>query len=354
MKNNRNPYALSFGRVPTSYINRDIIIDKVVGSFTSEFVDSQCYKLTGVSGSGKTVTLTTIVKTLKDDDEWVVVDLSSSTNIVKDMISILSDKYSFVSDYIETELNLSLFGIGVNVSKKPIQSIYVAVEKILEYFQKKNKRLLITIDEISKSEDMISFIKLFQQMIRNDLPIYFLAAGLNGKIEELENTEGLTFFLRASKINMSPLNYTLIRSDYQKKLGVSMDVAEELAFMTRGYAFAYQALGKYMWESDTKNISQDVLEKFDAALAEGTYNIIWRELSENEKMYISFICKKEMMDVSELLELTKKKNSEWTRIRKRLIDKEVITTPGRGIVKMTLPRFDIYISNSDYVFGSEE
>jgi len=346
MINENNPYAVAFGRIPTSYINRDIIVDEVVTAFNSEYVDAQCYKLTGVRGSGKTVTMTAITKKLLEDDKWITVDLSSSNNIMQDLIAILYDKIPFVTEYINTELNLTLFGIGFKVSEKsPSASVEVALSKILSFIKKRKKRLIITIDEICKSDTVVHFIKVFQQMVREEQPIYLLAAGLYGKIEELENMEGLTFFYRAYKKKMSPLNLTLIRSDFQNKLGVTREVAEEMAYMTKGYAFAYQAFGKYMWEAKSNCITEDVMNKVDAALAEGAYNIIWRELTETEKYYISYICKKDTMDVSELLALTKKQGSDWSRPRKNLLDKEIIQTPKRGVVEFILPRFDVFLKN---------
>ena len=45
-------------------------------------------------------------------------------------------------------------------------------------------------------------------------------------IESLENADGLTFFLRASKYEMTPLNMTYIRDDYIKTLNVSFEGAE--------------------------------------------------------------------------------------------------------------------------------
>lgn len=342
-----NPYAVAFGRIPTSYIDRDTLIDEIVSSFTSEYVDAQCYKLTGVRGSGKTVTMTAISqKLLACNDAWITVDLSASEQILQDLIVKLYDLVPFLTRFIDTELNLSAFGIGVSISaNRPAASIDVAFEKILGDIKRRGKRLLITIDEISQSAEIIHFIKLFQQMVRGEYPIYFLAAGLHGKIEELENTEGLTFFYRAPKKKMEPLNLTLIRADYQKKLGVSRDVAEKMAYLTKGYAFAYQALGKYMWETGEQDITEDVMLRVDAALEEGAYKIIWRELSNTERLYVRFLCQKDVMEVSELLELTKKKGSEWSRPRKNLLDKDLLRSPRRGAVEFVLPRFKDFIDN---------
>ncbi len=62
----RNPYAISFGRVPTQYISRNLLIDDIVDTLNSDIVEEQAFKLTGIRGTGKTVTLTAIEKQIKE------------------------------------------------------------------------------------------------------------------------------------------------------------------------------------------------------------------------------------------------------------------------------------------------
>ena len=56
----RNPYAISFGRIPNQYIRRSLLIDDIIDTLNSDIVQEQAFKLTGVRGCGKTVTLTAI------------------------------------------------------------------------------------------------------------------------------------------------------------------------------------------------------------------------------------------------------------------------------------------------------
>ena len=102
---------------------------------------------------------------------------------------------------------MSKFGIGVNVSKKsPVASLDYALKEILKKIAQNNKKVLITIDEARKTDAMIDFIQEFQILIREELPIYVIVAGLYEDIDSLENADGLTFFLRATKCEMTPLN----------------------------------------------------------------------------------------------------------------------------------------------------
>ena len=61
----RNPYTISFGRIPNQYISRTVLIDNIIESLESDQVEEQAFKLTGIRGTGKTVTLTEIEKIIR-------------------------------------------------------------------------------------------------------------------------------------------------------------------------------------------------------------------------------------------------------------------------------------------------
>ncbi len=343
--NGRNPYALSFGRVPTRYISRDVIIGEIVDSISSDVVEEQAFKLTGIRGTGKTVTLTAIEREVKEDDKWIVAGLRPNGDILRDLVSNLYSDVPFITKFIDSDLNLSAFGIGISLKRKdsPITSMDVALKKIMSAIKKKGKRVLITIDEVRKTDQLVDFIQEFQLLIREDLPVYLVVAGLYEDIESIENTDGLTFFLRAARYEMSPLSIDIIREDYKEALGLDTDTAKSLALLTKGYAFAYQAFGKYMWESGGKEITDLVLAKVDDVLAQKVYEKIWSELMPKDRWFMSFIAQKESMSVAELLEITKQKHNEWSGPRKRLIEKGVLKCSERGKISIALPRFENFV-----------
>ena len=202
--NKHNPYTISFGKIPSQYISRAGVINSVIETFTSEEPDEQAYKLTGIRGTGKTVTLTAIERSLKEDEDWVVLGLRPDTDIMSDLISNLYSYVPAITKFVDANLNLSAFGIGVNLSKKsPSTSADYVLKVLLQELKKRNKRLLITIDEARKTKGMVDFIQEFQILIRDELPIFLLVAGLYEDIESIENTDGLTFFLRATKFEMT-------------------------------------------------------------------------------------------------------------------------------------------------------
>ena len=347
----RNPYAISFGRIPTQYISRSLLIDEIIDTLNSDVIEEQAFKLTGIRGTGKTVTLTSIERELRESDDWIVIDLKSNSDIINDLVSNLYTNVPFVTDFIDANLNLSAFGIGVNISKKsPAASLDAALERLLTEIKKRNKKVLIAIDEVRKTEAIIDFVQEFQILVRKELPAYLIVAGLYEDIEALENTDGLTFFLRAAQYEMPPLNIGVIKADYEKTLGLSGETAYELAVMTKGYAFAYQAFGKYMWDAGAKSITEEVLAQVDEALAQKVYDKIWSELTSRDKWFLEFIVQRDTMSATELLEKTKKRHNEWSEPRKRLIDKGIINGSTRGVISVRLPRFKEYIDNKHVEF----
>lgn len=342
----RNPYVISFGRIPTQYISRRVLISDIIDALESDIIEEQAYKLTGVRGTGKTVTLTEIEKKIRENDNWIVVGVKSNGNIIEDIIANLYSSVPFLTSFVDANLNLTKFGIGLNLSNKsPVASLDYALKTILREVDRKGMRVLITIDEARKTKHMVDFIQEFQILIREELPVFLIAAGLYEDVESIENAEGLTFFLRAAKYEMTPLNHIFIRNDYEKTLNVSREVAEKMATITKGYAFAYQALGKYMWDLNAQNITEEVLALLDEALAEKVYRKIWSELAPRDKWFLEYIVKKDKMSATELLKMTNKKHNEWSEPRKRLTEKGIIDTKIRGQIIVCLPRLKEFVEN---------
>ena len=177
--NTRNPYFISFGRIPTQYISRALIVDSIVETLESDIIEEQAFKLTGIRGMGKTVTLTAIEKKIKENDNWIVIDLKTTESIMQDLLAELYSKVPFVTEFVDKEMNLSKFGIGISVSKKsPVASIDYALKELLKIIKKKNKRVLIAIDEVRRTDSLVDFIQEFQILIREEMPIYIVVAGL--------------------------------------------------------------------------------------------------------------------------------------------------------------------------------
>lgn len=56
-----------------------------------------------------------------------------------------------------------------------------------------------------------------------------------------------------------------------------------MAKMTKGYPYAYQALGYLMWERDIKVIDESLLYEYDYYLEQYVYSKIWESIPNGER-----------------------------------------------------------------------
>ena len=211
----RNPFALNFGKVPSQYISRELIIDEIVQEMLDEDTQNNCFMLTGTRGSGKTVTMTEIEQKVLEADDWIVIRLNAERNMLESLVGKLYDSNEFLTKFVDANLNLSKFGIGLNISSKsPVADIESALEIMLKEIQRKKKRILVSVDEVSNTASMREFASSFQILIREEFPIFLLMAGLYENISDLKNEKNLTFLYRTPQYEMEPLNLTLIADRY--------------------------------------------------------------------------------------------------------------------------------------------
>ncbi len=344
----RNPFSISFGKKPYQYIERELIIDEIMDDLNASNIQNQCFMLYGVRGSGKTVTMTNIENSLRNNKDWIVIGLNPERNMLESLVAKLYDTNKFKKGFWDSTINLSKFGIGVTVKNiPPVADIESALEIMLREVKKQGKRLLVTVDEVFNSNAVREFASSFQIMIRQDFPLFLLMAGLYENIHSLEDEKNLTFLYRAPKYYMTPLSPMLIKQSYKNIIGVSDEIATEMADLTKGYPFAYQALGKYVWDSEEKAVTEDVMYRFDNALEIYSYDKIWDEMSEMDRYYMTFIAQKEEMKTAELLELSGKNKNEFSQYRTRLSEKGVIDIRKRGIITIPLPRFREFVGRKN-------
>lgn len=339
-----NPFILSFGREPLNFIPRTDYIQEIISEFYSDTHPNQTYMITGVRGSGKTVFLSKIAKTFKNEKHWVVVDLNPERDMLLSLASQLYSQGNVKHLFLNPELSVSFNGIGFSVeNKKPQDDIEDVIVKIVDYLSKKKIRVLITVDDVANNKYIKVFAHTFQRLIRENYEVFLLMSGLYENINSVQNNKSLTFLLRVPKLYLKPLNMPAIKESYKKILDLDDEVAIELSRLTRGYAYAYQVLGNLMWDNKEKKITEDVINQFDQYLAEYVYDKLWDGLSEKEKEIANIMC--ETNEVAIILDESGLKDKEFSVYRDRMIKHGIIYSPRRGALTFVLPRFKDYILN---------
>ena len=343
-KYSENPFSIAFGMEPQQYIERLSQIDEIENTFLAEQPSNRVFMITGVRGSGKTVLLSQLSDSFSDRKEWIVVNASADSDIVNKTAARLYSKRELKNMFENAKLDFSALGLGMSIeSGHQIFDIEIALEEMLSELKRKNKKVLILIDEIVNNEHVRTFSGTFQLLIRQKLPVCLVMTGLYENIYNLKNEKSLTFLYRAPKIILEPLSLNPIAGSYKKVLGIDDDTARKMARLTKGYPFAYQVLGYLYWKNYNDNGVnggvEDLLESFDYYLDNYVYEKIWSELSPMEKKIISVLeddIPGKVADVREKLSLS---SGEFSVYRDRLNKKGLIDTNTYGYVSPKLPRF---------------
>ena len=338
-----NPFSLSFGIEPESFISRFKESSEIENAFTSENPVSYAYMITGVRGSGKTVMLSNLSERFEKKEGWIVIGVTPDSDILNSVAAKLYSRNELKKLFIKAKLDLSAFGLGVSIERgNQIFDIETALERMLEELKKMDKKVLIMIDEIAGNEFVKPFISVFQLLIRKRLPVFLIMTGLYENIYNLQNEKTLTFLYRAPKVVMEPLGIGAVSRSYAQIFRIDSDDAMNMAKLTKGYAFAYQALGYLFWEARSKNKDctyETVISQYDDVLESYVYEKIWSELSPREKMIVSMLVKKDNAKVSDLRDELGESSSSFSVYRDRLKKKGVIDTTTYGVISLKLPRF---------------
>ena len=342
----QNPFSLSFGKEPLSYISRGLQTEEVMDSFTSQNPAYQVCMITGVRGSGKTVAMTTIAGMLRKRPDWVVVDLNPERDLLKQAAAELSNRKELMQMFRDAKINLSFLGMGIEIDgEPPITEVVVAMRRMLEKLTKAGKRVLFTVDEASSTQAFRVFASQIQIFMREDLNVFLLMTGLYENIAGLQDNKTLTFLYRAPKLELKPLNIGLIANKYKDIFHLTDEESLKMAKVTEGYPFAFQVLGYLCWARQCS--WQEALPEFDAYLEEYVYEKIWSELSVKDREIVTAISRSECGKVEAIRDYANLSSSMFNVYRKRLMRRGILCAPSYGYVAFTLPRFKEFVLRND-------
>ena len=341
-----NPFTLTFGREPINRIDRLEQKDYVVNSFESNPPSNQVCMVTGVRGSGKTVFLTEIGKYFASKEDWITIDLTPERDLLQSFAAELYNYTGMTEIFKRAKLNLPFLGIGVEIDgTDPIKDMNIAIKRMLQHTKDHGKKVLVTIDEAICNKTMKEFVSVFQIYMRQDLSVFLLMSGLYEKIYELQNEDTLTFLYRAPKIELQPLNISMIATRYQAIFNLTDEDARNMAKETRGYAFAFQVLGYLTWNA--KASWRTVLPEYRQYLEEFVYNKIWSEISAKDREVLFGVLHSENHKVSTIRETLQMSSSAFSIYRNRLIKKGILNGDVYGYLAFALPQFEEFLRDMD-------
>lgn len=333
-----NPFSLTFGKEPVNAISRDGQMSEIVEGFTSDNPEFHACMITGVRGSGKTVMMTEVVAEIRKNEDWIVAELSPERDMLLALTAELSNRKELLQIFRDAKINLSFLGLGLEIdSEPPITDVVVALDRMLDRLSSRGRKVLVAVDEAVPNAHVREFASQFQIYIRKKRNVFLLMTGLYQNVHDLQNQDTLTFLYRAPKFEMGPLNASLVARQYRQVFGISEVESTEMAHLVQGYPYAYQVLGYLCYKRESPYV--EVLDEFDAYLAEYVYEKIWSELSGKDRDVVRAIASAENGKVESIRKLACMSSSEFSVYRDRLLKRGLVASGGFGYVRFTLPRF---------------
>ena len=349
----QNPFTTTFSKAPVhTYIATDEPRE-IIENFSYEIPAESVYKITGVRGSGKTVALVKVEEELSNDQNrdqgWLVYRLNASRDMLMQFAAHLY-KEPFVHEKIHgrsISLSASILGTGgaLGLSTERSDEIFdlgVEIDEMLKAASAHRKKILISIDEVSKTNEMIRFAGEFGNWLRAGYPVFLVCTGLYENIQELSNVKNLTFFRRATTVKTGPLNTIRMSEMYRSKLSIDLSTAKTLASITRGYAYAFQELGTIYFNKGCEEDITDVAERLRTELFAYSYEKIWEELSQGDRQILRYLTDGGEHKREEILALMGNTSGNYSVYRDRLLRRGIIEVR-HGYISLVLPFFGEYI-----------
>lgn len=349
----QNPFTTTFSKAPEYTYITTHKTDEILENFSYESPSESVYKITGVRGSGKTVILAKVEEELRSEwnkeKGWIVLDLNPTRDMLGQIAAMLHKEGFGKSDTKNRSVSVSATvlgtggGIGYASEKEDVFfDMGVEVESMIQQAQEKGKKILVGIDEVSKTSEMIKFASEYGRWLRANYPVYLVCTGLYENIQEVSNVKNLTFFRRATTIKTEPLNIVRMSEMYKNKLNIEGSEAREMAKCTKGYAYAFQKLGALYFKKRNTETLEDLIPALKAELFAYSYEKVWEEMTETDRFLVSIITEKNEYKREEVLRRMGERAGNYSMYRDRLIKRGILEAR-QAYISLALPFFADYV-----------
>ncbi|MBK0041557.1 MULTISPECIES: ATP-binding protein [unclassified Leuconostoc] len=351
-----NPYNPAFGAVPTYYVTNSWISDKFLSGLDNLTDKWRETIVTGIRGSGKTTVISDIIgKSATRDDVVVISGNAGTSDLLPEIVAGMQRKLPRLPKLKTLGVKLpAIFDLGFEMPTKSASFRY-DIEDMLTFAQTQGVTVVIAIDEVQKhSEALRDYVAAYQQWKMQKLPVATILAGLPSAINDMLNDDVLTFFKRANQIKLAALDEQDILTNYAQVFGdrVPFTLINAMAEGAANYAFMFQLIGFNVWLMNktayTKDDIDSALEVSKRGLFKAVYEPMITDLSQNDQRVIRASLAAmdgKVIVYAKLRELSGMNENSISTYRLRLINAEILTIAGRGLLKYKQPYFKEFLES---------
>ncbi|WP_070462989.1 ATP-binding protein [Corynebacterium sp. HMSC29G08] len=361
-----NPFRPTFGASPRVWAGRDAVLQDFARALQGGPGNpDRSLLISGSRGIGKTVLLTEL-EDIAIQHGWVVLRASARENIQQVLVeSTIPEAIARLENRPKRQVTgFSVAGIG-SVSthitdSQPAQRLVTQLRQLINLLQ--DTGVLITIDEVQDvdPEDLTQIAIAYQDLVRDDLPVAVAMAGLTRGINKLLDLPGATFLRRARHYELGPLTLQDAQRAFEETSqegGIAFAAADQAAELSQGYPYLVQLLGFLAWEraaeASLSTIDANVISLTAPAAVERlglqVHQPALRDVPPKQLEFLQAMALLEEQNgtpevpIAHVAELMGTTTTSVSDTRQKLIDRDLITPAGWGLVEFAQPYLGQYL-----------
>lgn len=365
----RNPFKPTAGARPPLVVGRQNALEGFLeGLEDGPGAPGLLTIFTGARGIGKTVMLTEAEDAALSAG-WAVITDTATPGLIDRLTRALRKHLNELGDGPPgrriTGVAAAGFGVTTRLSAVPPDDFRTIATELTTLLAGHETGLVISIDEIHAIDraELTELAAVIQHLIREELPISLLLAGIPKSVSDLLNEDVSTFLRRADRIDLkdvpiAEVRVALARTFVDTDVAITDDQLDLTAAATDGYPFLIQLVGYQVWRRSVGGRLTDeaVAEGVAAARRRLGSTVLQASLADLSKVDRTFLVKmaedngpSQLRDIAERLGESTKYAGTY---RRRLIDAGIIIDAGRGFVTFAVPHLRQYLrENAASVLG---
>lgn len=359
-------FSPSFGNRPSQLVGRDDIIASISSGLESPIGSRErAIVLIGQRGTGKTVLLWEIGDRARRLG-YVVADPTTSS---AGMLDRIVEKVQIDGERLETHGPASVsgatlgalgFSVGLQFTRETMETktFYYKLRSLCKSLEGRGKGVLVLVDELqANTDDLRQLVSAYQELVGEGLNVAIVLAGLPASVSGTLNDRVLTFFNRATRIQLEPLSIAEIDTYYaqafrEQGVTIGFGLRRQASAATEGSPYLMQLIGHYLTRYAFEGtVDQEILDEalitarhdFERDVCQTTV----ASLSHRDVDFLKAMAEDAASSRTSIVAQRMGVSTDYAqKYRKRLIDAGIIVPAGRGEVSFAVPLLQEWLRQS--------
>lgn len=373
----QNPFRPTFGVPPLFWVGRAPILDSFQASLLAgPGAFGRAMIISGTRGIGKTV----LLNELEDRAEemgWVRLRASGRSEVVRELVETSIPQLRATLDPPArrrvSRVGISSLGsIGFDHDTEPpfVPTLNTQLRGLLDLLG--DTGVLITVDEVQDAspKDLTQLAVTFQDLLRDELNVAIVLAGLPQGIATLLDLPGATFLRRAQRHVLgpfSPANSLRAFTETTAEAGLQFTeaAADAAVELSRGYPFLVQLVGSLAFARAAGREAQHVDEEDVTAIADAAIAAMGtqvhapalRDLTDAQRSFLQAMAalaqeagdSETPVAIGDIAERLGRNVRSLSAVRRSLLDADLIEPATHGTLRFVVPYLPAYLLHVDSV-----